>query len=319
MVLPWVPATAIDRFPAVRAASAWARAHTGMSRRRASASSTFRSPIALETTTASGSRSRTWRRIVPDVDVGAQIPQLREPFRVLEVGPAHDDATSEQQFREVPHAGTADPDQVEARRRRRATARRASGCFPAAACRQARSSGAPSCADGLRHQGREPLAASGFAHPVARAPIDASRSGSSTRSSTVVAKTSGVSSASGTSTDGADAHHLLRVRVLMVLGRMGIRHQDRRQAADRELRDRRRARARHDQIGGGVPQLHPIEERHDHARARRPRAPPRPRAPTRVPDRSRSAVGGRRDRRTTAGRRPRPGPGAARPGSRRSP
>jgi hypothetical protein len=54
VVLPCVPDTAIARVSRAAAASACARIHTGIPRRRASASSGLAAGIALDTTTASG-------------------------------------------------------------------------------------------------------------------------------------------------------------------------------------------------------------------------------------------------------------------------
>ena len=261
------------------------------------------------------------RRIVPDVDVGAQVPQLREPFRVLEVRPAHRDAAREQQLREVPHAGPADPDQVEAGHARRATARRASGCFPAAACTGAASRwrsvmcGRPPL-PGTRTGPRRP--ASPTRSPAR--PWTPAVSGSSTRSSTVVAKTLGRELGVGHEHRGADALHLPRVRLLVVLGRVRIRHQDRRR--------RRRPRAPRSSSRPRAPR--PDRRRRIRAPSDRGTARRRTRATPRALRRTRElrlAARTRDDQQLEVasfgegrqGAPPRPDPGAARPGSRRSP
>ena len=62
VVLPWVPATAISRFSAQSSASSAPRWSTAAPRSRASASSGFSSPIAVETTTSapSGRLAASW-------------------------------------------------------------------------------------------------------------------------------------------------------------------------------------------------------------------------------------------------------------------
>ena len=130
----------------------------------------------------------------------------------------------------------------------------------------------------------------------------------------------GVRSAIGHDHRGADARQLTGVRLLMVLGRVRIRHQDRRAARrPRARRSSSRPRAtRPDR-----PRRTPSSIRSRNGMTVTRAAPARSAAPAKAPSRP-GPVDDQQlevapDRRTTAGRPPPPGPGAAHPGSRPSP
>ena len=128
-----------------------------------------------------------------------------------------------------------------------------------------------------------------------------------------VGETAGVSSWSR-KTSAAPALELPGVRLLVVVGRVRVRDEDRGDPAGRELVHRVRPGARDGEIGDGEGELHPIEEGQD--RHEEVHVEPRASATTAscAAPRGRGA-GGRPVPRATGQRPRRSGPGAGRPGS----
>ena len=109
-VLPWVPATATLRRPAITAASATARGSTRSPRSRAAASSGLSARMAVETTTVSA--SPRWAGSWP---TSTRAPSARSASRVgvsRRSLPETADAAGQQDPRDAAHAGAADADEV---------------------------------------------------------------------------------------------------------------------------------------------------------------------------------------------------------------